>query len=161
MPDAARLPDRQAIADVLAHYCARLDEYDIDGCCSVFTDGCTTDYGPGRGGVIVGRAATRDRIARGQSVFRRTHHQLGQSLIRFTADDAAEGISYMITWHERFDGTRETVHLRYLDTFVRQEDGWRISSRRVEASGVVGFEGVDWYWVARQPPEPQQPQEGN
>lgn len=54
--DSSRLSDRAAIADVLAHYCVCLDEYDIDSCCAVFTDDCTTDYGPGRGGVVHGRA---------------------------------------------------------------------------------------------------------
>ena len=76
--------DRLAIADVLAAFCERVDEYDIPGLAEVFTEDCFTDYGPGRGGPVSGLAEVQARIARGQAEFRRTHHQLGQS--RVTVD---------------------------------------------------------------------------
>lgn len=74
-------------------------------------------------------------------------------MISFTGADNGSGLSYMPTWHERHSGEREVVHLRYLDAFIRTQVGWRIASRRVEASGVLGFEGVEWHWVQRHPPE--------
>lgn len=150
----AALADRQAIQDLLAEYCERLDEYDLDGVAATFTENVVTDYGPGRGGRVVGRAEVRARIAGGQAVFRHTCHQLGQTRITLgPAPDEASGVTYVTAWHERFDDTRDTLRLRYLDRFRRQPYGqWLIAERRIEVMGVEGFPGVEWAWVARRPP---------
>ena len=142
----------EAVREVLARYCERLDEYDLDGTAATFTDDVVTDYGPGRGGRVEGRVAVRDRIARGQSTFRRTHHQLGQSRIEIEGT-TANAVTYVTAWHELWDGSRATVYLRYCDRLERRADEWLIADRRVEASGVVGFEGVEWTWVQRRPPD--------
>ncbi len=145
------LVDRAAIGDVVATYCDRLDAHDIESVASLFTVDAVTDYGPGRGGEVVGREAIRDRIARGQSAFRRTHHQVGHSTVMVTGDEAT-GTSAALTWHERFDDTRELLALRYLDRFVRVDGAWLIARRRVEISMVEGFAGTEWHWWPRQPP---------
>lgn len=145
------LASRAAIADVIARYCDRLDAHDIDGVAALFTDDAETDYGPGRGGVVVGRRAIRERIARGQSAFRRTHHQVGHSTIEVHATEAT-AVSAAITWHERFDGTQELLALRYVDTFVSSDGQWLIATRRVEISMVQGFDGTAWHWWPRQSP---------
>ncbi|MGI9624801.1 MAG: nuclear transport factor 2 family protein [Acidimicrobiales bacterium] len=145
----AELVDRQRIADLLARYCERLDEYDIDGVAEVFTDDGVTDYAPGRGGRVVGRDAVRDRIAQGQASFRRTSHQLGQSLVDIDGA-VARATTYVTAWHEWEDGSQDALRLRYLDELRRQPDGnWLISQRRLEAMGVEGFEGTEWAWVKR------------
>ena len=138
----------EAIRDLLAHYCERLDEYDIDGVADCFTTDAITDYGPGRGGPIRGRSQIRERIATGQSVFRRTHHQMGQSRIRVAGETAA-ALSYVTATHRLKDGRIETVWLRYDDQLVLHRDGWRISRRDVHVSDVDGFDGADWRWVPR------------
>lgn len=145
--------DRFEIADLLARYCEHLDEYDIDGVAETFTEDVVTDYGPGRGGPVAGRRAVADRIARGQAAFRRTHHQLGQSRLELEGDEA-RGVTYVTAWHERFDGTRDTLYLRYVDRFRRTADGWRIAERIVLVDGAVGFEGVAWVWAPRRAPAP-------
>ncbi len=147
----ALLLDRAAITDLLALYCERIDEYDIDGMAELFTEDCTTDYGPGRGGPVAGREAVRERIARGQAEFRRTHHQLGQSRIEIEGGTAS-ALTYVTAWHEHRDGARSCVRLRYVDELRRGPQGWLIASRRVEAAGVEGMEGVQWAWVPRHPP---------
>ena len=43
-----RFEDRATIADLMALYCERVDEYDIDAVAELFTPDCVTDYGPGR-----------------------------------------------------------------------------------------------------------------
>lgn len=146
-----RLTDLAAISELTARYCDRLDAHDIDAVAACFTDGAETDYGPGRGGVVTGRAAIRDRIARGQSAFRRTHHQLGHQTI-IPDGTQASAVTAAITWHERFDGNQELLALRYVDRFERAGDGWLISHRRVEISMVQGFEGTEWHWWPRRPP---------
>lgn len=145
----ANLADRQAISDLLALHCERLDEYDMDAVAMTLTEDVITDYGPGRGGRVVGRDAVRERIAGGQAQFRRTSHQLGQS--RVTIDgDLANAVTYVTAWHEWHDGRQEPLRLRYVDQLRRTASGsWLIGQRRVEAMGVEGFEGTEWVWVSR------------
>ena len=152
-PLLADLRDRLAIADVLAAFCERVDEYDIAGLAEVFTEDCFTDYGPGRGGPVSGLAAVQARIARGQAEFRRTHHQLGQSRVTVTGDDAT-AVTYVTATHEHRDGARSRVHLRYLDRLRRTGGGWRIAERRAHAAVVEGMPGTAWEWVPRAEPAP-------
>ena len=142
----------ERIRDVLARYCERLDEYDIDAVAQCFSEDAVTDYGAGRGGEIRGRAAIAKRIATGQSEFRRTHHQLGQVRIRLH-DGGAESTSYMMTWHELPSGKKDLVCLRYLDHLCQIDGEWLISHRRVEVTLVDGFEGTEWNWVERRTPK--------
>ena len=146
-----QLIQREHIEDTLALYCERLDEYDIAGVADCFAEDAEADYGPGRGGVIRGRAAIAARIEAGQSVFRRTHHQIGQSRIHIDGD-VAESLVYVTAWHERFSGEREIVCLRYRDALRREPDRWRITRRSIEVALVDGFPGVQWNWVRREPP---------
>lgn len=154
--DAAlqELIDRQRITDLLATYCARLDEYAIDAVAAVFTEDCVTNYGPSGmsgGGGLRGRAAFRDRIARSQASWRRTHHHLGQTLIEFD-EGGARSLAYAIAWHERWDGSIDVLRIRYMDRLVRVDSDWRIAERRMEVSGSSGLDGFDWHWVQRAQP---------
>ena len=149
----AELRDRAAIADVLATFCERVDEYDIPGLAGVFTEDCFTDYGPGRGGPVSGLEAVQTRIGRGQAEFRRTHHQLGQSRVTLRGDEA-DAVTYVTASHEHRDGARSRVHLRYLDLLRRTGDGWRIAERRAEAAVVEGMPDTAWVWVPRAEPAP-------
>jgi ketosteroid isomerase-like protein len=147
--------DRLAIADLQALYCERLDEYDIDAVAALFTEDCRTDYGPGRGGPVAGRAAVRARIAAGQAQFRRTHHQLGQIRVTFRPGDPrrADAVTYVTASHEEWDGTRWRAHLRYVDELRRDGNAWLIESRQVLAALVDGRPEITWTWVSRRPPE--------
>lgn len=147
-----QLLHRVAIAELTARYCDRLDAHDTDAVAALFTEDARTDYGPGRGGEVTGRAAIHERIARGQSVFRRTHHQLGHQTIEIDGVDAT-GVTAALTWHERFSGEQELLALRYLDRFRRVAGTWLISERRVEISMVEGFDGVSWHWWPRRAPQ--------
>lgn len=156
MTDTLRqLADRAEIADLQARYCERIDEYDIDAVAELFTEDCVTDYGPGRGGEVVGRAAVRARIAAGQAQFRRTHHQLGQSLVRFDPSDPdrASAVTYVTATHEEWDGTLWRAHLRYLDELVRRGGRWLLAVRRVHAAVIENKPSIPWNWVPRRPPE--------
>lgn len=61
----ARIEAGAAIIELLTEYTILVDNYDIDGVAALFTDDCITDYGPGRGGLVIGRDNVRDRIRRG------------------------------------------------------------------------------------------------
>ena len=149
-----QLADRQAIADVLARFCERIDEYDIDAVAELFAEDCTVDYGPGRGGEQHGREALRVRLRGGQGQFRRTHHQLGQCRIELAGDEAA-AVTYVTAWHELWDGRREVARLQYRDRLRRTARGWEITERRALAAGIDGFDGVEWKWLPRAEPRPE------
>jgi ketosteroid isomerase-like protein len=149
-----RFEDRAAIAEVMALYCERVDEYDIDAVAALFTPDCVTDYGPGRGGAVTGRDAVRDRIAAGQAQFRRTHHQLGQSRVGFDpADpDRATATTYVTATHEEWDGRQWRAHLRYVDVLVSGRAGWLLAERRVHAAVIENRPEIAWEWVPRRIP---------
>ena len=145
------LVDKAAVAELMALYCERVDEYDIDAVAALFTADCFTDYGPGRGGPVAGREAVRDRIAAGQAQFRRTQHQLGQSRVTVDGDRAA-ATTYVTATHEEWDGAQWRAHLRYVDELARGGDGWLFASRRVHAAVIEGKPEIVWEWVPRRQP---------
>lgn len=143
------LVDRQCIVDLLAQYCERLDEYDIAGVGLLFLEDGVMDQGPGRGGPIRGRQAIVTGMLERQAKFRRTCHQLGQSVLDIGENEAA-GVTYVNAWHQTWDGEVQTVRLRYRDRLVRIPGGeWRIAERVSQAMGVEGFGEAQWNWVPR------------
>ena len=142
---------RAEIDDVLARFCFCLDEYRIAEAVAVFAEDCVTDYGPGAGGPIRGRAALQARVEASQARFVRTHHQLGQTVYRVEGA-RANAVTYAYAWHEYPDGRQDTLWLRYDDELVRTGDGWRIAVRRAHISGVDGFPGIAWRFVERLAP---------
>lgn len=146
--------DRLAIADLMSDYCELVDAYAIDAVALLLTPDCVTDYGPGRGGRVIGRNAVRDRIAAGQAEFRRTHHQLGQSRLRPRAGDPdrVDAVTYVTATHEEWDGRQWRAHLRYVDVVVRTEGRWLLAERRVHATVIEGRPDIEWVWVERRTP---------
>lgn len=143
----------EAVRRTLATFCLRVDEYDMKALTDLFTVDCHVDYGPGRGGPRDGRDAVISRIARGQAEFRRTHHQLGQSMIDIDGD-LAHAVTYVTAWHEYWEGGTSEVRLRYVDDLRHDDDGrWRILRRIVVASGILGFPDVEWNYVPRALPD--------
>ena len=146
-----RLIDKDAIRSVLATYCMRLDECDIDSVVQLFTDDCTTDYGKAKGGKVVGRASLRERLLGSQSEYRRTHHQLGQSLIEINIDrETAIAVTYFISWHETWAKECSTIRARYMDRLVRGAGGWQIHRREVIVlAGDGPMASEPWAWLDR------------
>ncbi len=58
-----------------------------------------------------------------------------------------------MTWHELQSGQKDLACLRYLDRLRKFDGAWFITHRRVEVTLVDGFDGVEWHWVQRNPPE--------
>jgi hypothetical protein len=140
---------KQSIADTLARFCERIDEYDIDGVVDLFTEDCATDYGPGRGGPLKGREPLRQRLRRSQAENKRTHHQLGQVRVVLEGKAVAHSIAYVTAWHELWNGEIRVARLQYRDRFVRETAGWAIAERLAVVTGVDGFEPEQWNWLVR------------
>lgn len=149
------LIDVHDIRETLAGYCTRIDEAAVNEVVQLFTEDCSTDYGPGRGGVVRGRQAYRDRIAQAASRFTRTHHQLGHSHIDVDGD-TAKATTYVSAFHEFPDGDQSWVGARYEDELARVDGRWLIRHRLVLTMAVQGSMGqAGWNWLERLPPEPE------
>lgn len=135
MTEALRqLLDRQEITDLLHEYCRTLDLMDLQALAAVFTEDCLVDYGPEERLQSHGAAGVA-RDLRRMWRWSRTSHHLSNVQITFEDEDHANGISYLIAWHERPDGSTGTLWGQYHDQFVRTAAGWRIARRRLLMNG--------------------------
>jgi uncharacterized protein (TIGR02246 family) len=134
------LVDCSEIRDALSRFCEFADSADVSHMAELFTDDCVTDYGPSRGGKIVGRDAFARRARQALPRFSRTHHQLGQIRVTVTGNRGSS-VAYATAAHLRMaDGLRYDERLQYHDEWLRTEQGWRISSRRAI---YVLLDGID------------------
>ena len=145
----SELADRLAIRELVDAYAHCADRRDAEGQKSLFTeDTHFVVYMDGQGSEptqeLVGREALTpvfDDLNR----YRATMHFNGQSTITLNGDRAT-GESYCIA-HHLFtdDGERKLMvaWLRYDDTFVRLDEGWRFAERKLY---------VDWTETRRSDP---------
>jgi len=148
-----RLADRQAITDVLVQYCRALDLMDLPALVALFTDDCVVEYGSGEFLRSRGSEALQKSLAR-MWRWSRTSHHLSNVLIRFEGEDDAVSSSYVHAWHERPDGSTATIFGQYRDRFVRRDQGWRISERRMFMNGCDAGFTVNINRLDRAPPPP-------
>lgn len=129
------LLDKQAITEVLNGYCALLDRMDLEALAELFTSDCVVDYGPGPNMRSNGSLGLRHDLAR-MWRWARTSHHLTNVMIELDDDGShARSVSYVFAWHEMPDGSTATMMGQYHDFFVRDEDAWRIHSRRQVLTG--------------------------
>jgi hypothetical protein len=133
------LEDREAIRDVIAAYAHAVDRRRWDMMAQVFHVDAIFGFGPiegdWRGFVEQARGIIDPCTA--------TQHQLGQTLIAFSGDNAADCETYMTAMHivpvgyprpEVFPARAETyaaiIAGRYVDRFEKRDGEWRIARRQ-------------------------------
>jgi hypothetical protein len=121
---------------------------------ALFTEDCTTDYGPVTGGERHGRAAVEAWLT-GIHRFARTSHHLSNVQVAFDGPDRATGVCYVLAWH-RFPATAGVpdgwLFARYLDVYRRTSEGWRIHERREVMHGDVDMARA-WTYLDRLGPD--------
>ncbi|WIB27725.1 nuclear transport factor 2 family protein [Curtobacterium sp. MCSS17_015] len=134
------LVDREEIRTLLSTYARGADRRDAVLEASVFTeDGVVVLYqGDPTTSDPVDTIRGRDRLAETFAglieQYDVTTYLNGQSTIRFTSPDDAEGETYCIAFHVLHEGderTLLTMSIRYLDRFVRVDGAWAIALRRL------------------------------
>jgi hypothetical protein len=154
IPRALReIIDRAAIELLLHDYCHHLDRMELEELAGLFTPDCRVEYGPDQRLKAVGRAELELSLAR-MWRWRRTAHHLSNLRLWFDGEAVAHGESYVLAWHEAADGSAVTAYGRYIDTFRRSDQGWRISTRRMEMNGAdAGFRVAIPQSERREPPD--------
>jgi uncharacterized protein (TIGR02246 family) len=130
-----RLEDRFAIADLVAHYCAALDERDLDTFVSLFTEDATVRHRD-RVVELIGRRAIRDYYSQRFAGYGVTFHTPHSHIVAFEGPDQARGV---VTGHAEMsvEGELVVAAIRYDDTYRREAGEWRFAGRD------LGF----WYYM--------------
>lgn len=134
--DGLRFPDRHDIEQLMYRYAKAADQADIETQLTVFHPDCRvrfsgTTWLEGHEDL---RAAWRNAYTR----YAQTSHAVTNISINFTGNDFAEAESLITAWHRGADGSEWTLHGRYLDTWSKGPEGWKMSTREIVAAGAVG-----------------------
>ncbi len=138
MATLEEISDRLAIQDLLIDYCYAIDFQNWDALDDVFTEDAIIDYTE-MGGSVGNLTETKAFLAQALPTFQAYQHMISTSKITITGD-TAEGRTMLhnpMVFPPKADGEKPYTFfcgLWYRDTFVRTDQGWRISSRYEEKS---------------------------
>jgi len=126
-PDVEALADKQAIYEVVLHYCRGIDRLDMD-----MVRSC---YHPGGVDHHTGFEGERDDyvawVGTGLRRLKSTQHTVANHLVELDGD-RARSETYGTAYHlgDPAQGTDSfTTGFRYVDTFERRDGDWRIIER--------------------------------
>ncbi|PYY34069.1 nuclear transport factor 2 family protein [Curtobacterium sp. MCJR17_055] len=131
---------REEIRTLLATYARGADRRDARLEASVFTDDGVVVLFQGDPSTsdpvdtIRGRERLEETFAGLVEQYDVTTYLTGQSTIRFTGADEAEGETYCVAFHVLHEGEQRTLltmSIRYLDRFVRVDGAWAIAVRHL------------------------------
>lgn len=131
----ALVVNRLAISDLVHAYCQGVDRLDPGAVARLFTDdGVFVAYAEPGATEPTSRSQGRDEITKAIGMARfygRTTHTVGNHLA-VVDGDRATGETRVVAYHVLGDEGAETLmiwHIRYLDTYARGSEGWRIDER--------------------------------
>jgi len=135
-PDTlAFLVNRLAISDLVHAYCQGVDRRDPEAVARLFTeDGTFVAYAEPGATEPTSRSQGREEITKAIGMaryYKRTTHTVGNHMA-VVDGDRATGETRVIAYHVLGDAGAETLmiwHIRYLDSYVRSAEGWRINER--------------------------------
>lgn len=131
------LSDRTEIQDLLFHYADIIDRCAADELRDVFTHDADIDYSA-FGGSVGDVEATIAFLKQAMPAFSNTQHLNGNIQIRVDGDRAEGRVMCFNPMEMDVDGKPHVfmLGLWYVDTYRRENDGWRIASRREVKSWV-------------------------
>ena len=134
--DGLRFPDRHDIEQLMYKYARAADMADVDAQVSVFDRGCRVKFSGDTW--LEGHDQLRDSLRNAFTRYVQTSHSVTNITITFTGTDDAEAESLITAWHRDADGKEWTLHGRYIDTWVKGAEGWKIGTRVIVAAGAEG-----------------------
>jgi uncharacterized protein (TIGR02246 family) len=135
-PDTlAFLVNRLAISDLVHAYCQGVDRRDPEAAARLFTeDGTFVAYAQPGATEPTSRSQGREEITKAIAMaryYKRTTHTVGNHMA-VVDGDRATGETRVVAYHVLGDADAEMLmiwHIRYLDAYVRNSEGWRINER--------------------------------
>lgn len=130
--------DQLELMRLKSRFCRFADDLDIDGMLSHFTADVRARYTPD-GEVVVGQDALREFYESEVGRTVASLHLVGNFEIEFTSPDTAELRCGLHSWKRFVDeaGDRDR-YARYVDTWVRTEEGWKQSELTYIVIGETG-----------------------
>jgi uncharacterized protein (TIGR02246 family) len=131
----ALVADRLAVSDLVHAYAQGVDRRDPKAVAGLFTeDGTFVAYATPGASEPTSRSHGRAEITKAIAMarhYRSTTHTIGNHLASIDGDRAT-GETRCVAYHVLGDEGSEVLlvwHIRYLDTYQRRADGWRIHER--------------------------------
>jgi uncharacterized protein (TIGR02246 family) len=131
----ALVVNRLAISDLVHAYCQGVDRRDPEAVARLFTDeGVFVAYAEPGATEPSSRSQGRAEITKAIGMaryYKRTTHTVGNHLA-VVDGDGGTGETRVVAYHVLGDEGAETLmiwHIRYLDTYARGAEGWRIRER--------------------------------
>lgn len=134
--DGLRFPDRFDIEQLMYRYAKAADQADVETQISVFDHDCRVKFSGNEW--IEGHEALRASLLNAFSRYAQTSHAVTNISITFTGTDDATAESLITAWHRDREGKEWTLHGRYLDTWYKGMEGWKLKTREIVAAGAVG-----------------------
>lgn len=134
--DGLRFPDRHDIEQLMYTYARCADLADVEGQASVFHDDCRVLFSGDTW--IEGKEQLKASLRNAFTRYAQTSHAVTNISITFTGTDDAEADSLITAWHRGADGSEWTLHGRYVDTWFKGVEGWKLKTRQIVAAGAVG-----------------------
>lgn len=134
--DGLRFPDRHDIEQLMYRYAKAADMADIETQITVFDPDCRVCFSGDNW--LEGHDALREAWRNAYTRYVQTSHAVTNISIEFTGTDDATAESLITAWHRTAEGKEWTLHGRYLDTWTKGVEGWKIKTRVIVAAGAVG-----------------------
>jgi hypothetical protein len=138
--DERRVADVLAIQDLVTSYAHAVDDGDWERWEALFLPDARIDY-TSAGGIAGTPAELAAWMPEALSVFEFCLHSTSTHEIRFTGSETARGRVHVFNRNGvRFEGAAEIVDVGavYVDTYARQGEVWRFSSRVEHTTYVTG-----------------------
>ena len=134
--DGLRFPDRFEIEQLMYTYARAADMADVDTQLSTFHSDCRVRFSGETW--IEGHDDLRAKLANAFVRYAQTSHAVTNISITFTGNDFADAESLITAWHRDAQGKEWTLHGRYVDSWRRSAEGWKLQTREIKAAGAAG-----------------------
>jgi 3-phenylpropionate/cinnamic acid dioxygenase small subunit len=134
--DGLRFPDRFDIEQLMYRYAKAADQADVETQVGVFDRDCRVRFSGDAW--LEGHDALRASLQNAFTRYAQTSHVVTNISIVFTGTDDATAESVITAWHRDREGKEWTLHGRYVDTWFKGTEGWKLKTREIVAAGAVG-----------------------
>lgn len=131
--EGLRIGDRYDIEQLMYKYCKAADLADVDTQAELFHEDCRVRYSGTDW--IEGREALRASLRNAFTRYLQTSHAVTNITIEFQDTDYATAESLITAWHRDAEGKEWTLHGRYIDSWKKDRNGWKMQTREILAAG--------------------------